>query len=181
MAKHHFENLKALGAGDFAHLNGSLIAHLTNTWKILKSWQACESLCVAGLYHAAYGTDGFDSKMVSLQQRQHIANLIGTEAEAIVYLYCSCDRQFTFDKLEQDSQIYFRDRFNGRTFILSQTQALSFCELTAANELELCLADKDFKTQHGAGLNNLFNKMRHYLSASANNQIKETLSETRPL
>ncbi|MDN3684622.1 hypothetical protein QW180_17835 [Vibrio sinaloensis] len=78
----------------FQHLNGSLEAHLQGTQALLNRWGADEVLQVAGLFHAAYGTAGFDDNMVSLAQRDKIASIIGPQAEALVYLYCSCDRDF---------------------------------------------------------------------------------------
>ncbi|WP_414707495.1 DUF6817 domain-containing protein, partial [Rhodoferax sp. UBA5149] len=40
---------------------------------MLRSWGACESLCVAGLYHAVYGTDRYKPALNSLAGRQGIA------------------------------------------------------------------------------------------------------------
>ena len=61
---------------------------------MLNSWHAKPFICDAGLYHAAYGTDGFDEHMVSVTQRKAIGEIIGTQAEELVYLYCACDRTF---------------------------------------------------------------------------------------
>lgn len=54
-----FQVLSELGAGEFEHLDGSLIAHLNGTKDLLLQWGASLELQDAGLYHAAYGTDGF--------------------------------------------------------------------------------------------------------------------------
>lgn len=135
-----FEALKGLGAGDFEHLNRTLITHLKGTRAILNSWGANSILCDFGLYHAAYGTDGFNERIVSLEQRIDIAILIGKEAEALVYLYCSCDRGYIFPKLGLSENIEFKDRFSGREFLLPNKKAKLFCELTVANEMELVLA-----------------------------------------
>ncbi|MDN3612427.1 hypothetical protein QWZ16_22775 [Vibrio ostreicida] len=80
-----FKILQELGAGDFQHLNVSLESHLRGTETILKKWGSDEVLQVAGLFHAAFGTSGFDASMVSLHQRQDIANVIGQQEEALVY------------------------------------------------------------------------------------------------
>ena len=84
-----FETLQEMGAGDFQHLNGSLESHLKGTESVLRNWGSGELLQVAGLFHAAYGTAGFDENMVSLNQRQEIAHVIGEAEEELVYLYCS--------------------------------------------------------------------------------------------
>ena len=93
-----FKQLALLGAADFQHLNGSLIEHLKGTRDLLASWSAAKTLQDAGLYHAAYGTAGFNQQMISVEQRTKIANIIGPSAEEIVYQYCACDRTYFWPK-----------------------------------------------------------------------------------
>lgn len=175
MENTHFQQLNALGAGEFTHLNGTLVAHLTSTWHLLKAWQGSDVLCTAGLYHAAYGTDGFSHQMVSLTQRTAIANVIGEEAEALVYLYCSCDRAYTFSRLDTEQPIQFKDRFSHETCQLTAAQARDFCELTAANELELCIDSHHFKQQYGTDIRTLLHKMQNHLSDHAKHQLQQVL------
>lgn len=181
MQRHHdkFEQLRKLGAGEFAHFNGSLESHLVGTYSLLKSWQAEDDLCDAGLYHAAYGTAGFKENMLSVNKRDDIAAIIGKRAEAIVYLYCACDRQFVFEKIKAAQPILFRDRFSGECFSLSQQQSYDFCELTVANELEIARNSDEFIRQHGAALIRLFVAMRSYLSEAANQEIKNVFGESQ--
>lgn len=170
-----FEALKGLGAGDFEHLNRTLITHLKGTRAILNSWGANSILCDFGLYHAAYGTDGFNERIVSLEQRVDIAILIGKEAEALVYLYCSCDRGYIFPKLGLSENIEFKDRFSGREFLLPNKKARLFCELTVANEMELVLDSQKFKDKYGERLLKLFESMREFLSAKAIDAYRKEL------
>ncbi|MBD1558796.1 hypothetical protein HC752_17835 [Vibrio sp. S9_S30] len=172
-----FGMLQGLGAGDFQHLNGSLEAHLKGTEKVLKSWGSSESLQIAGLFHAAYGTAGFDENMVSLSQRQEIARVIGSEEEALVYLYCSCDRDYVFPQFGKAQEIQFRDRFNGSVFKLDDSLVRLFCELTVANELELVYSSEDFKLKYGAELVELFQGMDVYLSVEAQKAYKSALAD----
>lgn len=169
-----FQQLAELGAGDFEHLNGDLLTHLQSTQRLLKSWGASDVLCDAGLYHAAYGTAGFEQSMVSLDMRDKIATIIGNKAEQLVYLYCSCDRNYTFERITSQ-KIEFRDRFNDTKFQLTSQQAIDFCELTVANEMELVLASNDFKKQYGEALLCLFNKMQPCLSKTAIDCYKQKL------
>lgn len=171
-----FKKLQELGAGDFQHLNGSLEAHLRGTKNILKSWGGSDLLQVAGMFHAAYGTAGFDEKMVSLNQRKEIADVIGEAEEALVYLYCSCERDFVFPQFGKEKNILFKDRFTNSTFFLDESNAKLFCELTVANELELVHSSEEFKNKHGAKLLELFQGMNNYLSAEARNTYKSALS-----
>ena len=80
-----FDKLSALGAGEFEHLNGSLIKHLNSTSQLLEKWGASQKICDSGFYHDAYGTAGFETQVVSLSQRNDIAKIIGKAAEEIVF------------------------------------------------------------------------------------------------
>lgn len=68
-----FQLLFDLGAGEFEHLNGSLIEHLNGTRNLLREWGAVTELQDAGLYHAAYGTAGFSESLVSTNQRHKVS------------------------------------------------------------------------------------------------------------
>lgn len=170
-----FEKLSELGAGEFKHLNGSLFKHLNSTYQLLVKWGASQELCDSGLYHAAYGTAGFETQVVLLSQRNDIIKIIGKAAEEIVYLYCSCDREFVFNNFDGNSAIKFRDRFTKAEFELTYEQAQQFCELTVANELELAIDSNEFLKEHGQGLLNLFIKMKPLLSKPANEAVKRVL------
>jgi hypothetical protein len=172
----HFDVLKSLGAGDFQHLNGDLETHLKNTAEILRCWGASELLQRAGLFHAAYGTAGFSQSMVSITQRKSIANTIGEKEEALVYLYCSCDRDFVFPQFGLSDTIDFRDRFTGLTRHLTLHDTVLFCELTVANELELIYSSNKFKQTYGGALYDLFSRMKVYLSEPAIGAFESALS-----
>jgi hypothetical protein len=174
-----FTKLKNLGAGEFEHLNGSLIKHLNRTYELLSAWGAQQKLCDAGLYHAAYGTAGFDAEVVSLSRRSEIIQIIGKEAEDLVYLYCSCDRDFVFSNFSATSDILFKDRFTGKKFVLTELQVKQFCELTVANELELAISSNVFLAQHGQGLFELFSQFSPFLSQQANDAVKSVLVNSR--
>jgi len=171
-----FEALQKLGAGEFQHLNGSLEKHLEGTQKMLLQWGANQILQDAGLYHAAYGTAGFEDSMIGTDKRQEIAKVIGVEAEQLVYLYCSCDREYVFPQFTQQSDIKFKDRFNGELFSLTEAQTQSFCELTVANELELVLESEGFKAKYGKELLTLFEGMKPYLTDKATAAYRNALT-----
>lgn len=162
-----FQELAKLGAGDFEHLDGILIDHLNGTMNLLKEWGANSTLLDAGLFHAVYGTAGFDANMVSVEQRQDVVKVIGTEAEEIVYQYCACDRQEFFSRLSTSQKPKFKNRFNGEDYYLSDEMLKMFCELTAANEIEIAIGNPSFKAEHGCALNELFLNMTPYLSKGA--------------
>jgi hypothetical protein len=143
------EFLAARGARELAHPGGTLLAHLGRTYDTLESWGARPGLRLAGLAHAAYGTDGFPHGLIDPSERPRVADLIGTEAEEIVYLYGSCERARVYRQLSAEATgdvtgaaITFPDRFTGSTHTPSPQQVRDFVELTYANELDV-LAHND--------------------------------------
>ncbi len=170
-----FEILKRLGAGEFVHLNGSLIDHLNGTKSLLKKWGASATLQTAGLFHAAYGTDGFDLSMVGHIDRHHLINLIGADAEEIVYQYAACDRKYVFEQLSGETNPRFRNRFEDIVYQLSEDQLRFFCELTAANEIEIAINRSEFVQAHSKDLKALFLSMSPFLSKAARESINSVL------
>jgi hypothetical protein len=128
--------LRRQGAADIEHLGSDLLTHLLGTEAILRAWRADEDVVLAGLCHAAYGTDGFAPHLLELGERGRLADAIGAAAEAAVYRYASCDRGVVYPQLGQ-ATVDFADRFRGTSDCLG-TQALrSFALVTAANETDL--------------------------------------------
>jgi hypothetical protein len=128
--------LRECGAADVAHLGGDLLSHLEGTEAILREWRVADDVALAGLCHAAYGTDGFAPSLLTIGERPRLATAIGADAEALVYLYAGCDRGAVYPQLGADS-IEFRDRFTGAVLLADRPWLTAFAELTAANELEL--------------------------------------------
>lgn len=170
-----FQKLQALGAGEFAHVDGSLIDHLRGTHDLLRSWGANDVLCRAGLYHAAYGTAGYSKTLVSLEQREQIKALIGADAEGLVFVYCACDRRFFWPQVGVKSPSIFRDRFTGEEFSVDDSWLKNFCELTVANELEIARRDSEFIIKNmGPVFRGIFTRMQPYLSKMAYESFVET-------
>lgn len=158
--------LRRLGAADIAHPGGTLLAHLKRVQARLATWQARPALQLAGLCHACYGTDGFPTALLPLDRRADLAAVIGTEAEAIVYLYAACDRKATYPVLAR-ADVAFRDRFTGRTHTPEPRLRRDFAELSAANELDLARIDPAFREKWGAELLSLFTRCHDWLSDDA--------------
>lgn len=173
--KTKFTELSKLGAGDFGHLTGSLEEHLIATHELLRLWGAGEDLQTAGLYHAAYGTAGFEEAMVNIDQRARIRSIIGEPAEQIAYVYCACDRAVVWPSIHGSQPVQFHNRFTGRTGPLEGLELRDFCELTVANEVQIATDNLDFVTQHGAALNDLFTRMDVNLSPDASTAWRAAL------
>jgi hypothetical protein len=105
--------LRERGAGDIAHPGGTLLDHLWRVRDLLDEWGASVEVQLAGLCHASYSTDGFAVNLIEITERSCLLHVIGSEAEASVYLYGSCDRGYTYPLLGT-FPVRFRDPLQRR-------------------------------------------------------------------
>ncbi len=140
---------------------------------LLKAWSASTVLQNAGLYHASYGTAGFDERLVSTEQRGKIANIIGEDAEEIVYNYCACDRDYYWPQIGIKDIPEFKNRFTGEVYCLPENQLQLFCELTVANELEIAADNSNFVIKYGVELYSVFSNMHSYLTVQAYTEMQK--------
>ncbi|MFF4837298.1 DUF6817 domain-containing protein [Streptomyces sp. NPDC001315] len=160
------ELLRELGAEIIPHPGGTLLAHLDRVRARLATWGARPALQLAGLCHAFYGTDGFPETLLPLDRRAELVEIIGTEAEAIVHAYASCDRKATYPHFA-DPASALHDRFTGDAHTPPSRLRRDFAELTAANELDLARLDPAFRDRYGPDLLTLFSRFRPWLSEPA--------------
>ena len=155
------------GAGQMAHPGGTLHEHLIRVAELLAVWGADERLQAAGLCHACYGTDGYPEALLALSERPVLADLIGTQAESLVYLYGSCDRNAVYPALGKAGPVSFRDRFTGRMHTPPEADVNAFTELTAANEFDVIRHNPAMADNYGAALRQLFTRARPRLTSAA--------------
>ncbi len=149
------------------HVGGTLYQHLRRVEAMLAAWGADETVRTAGLCHATYGTDGFAPSLLDVSERDTLAGVIGAEAEALVYLYGSCDRAAVYPRLSAPDPVPFRDRFTGETHHPDELAVRAFVEISAANELDVITHSAELDARHGPGLRALFTGARHRLSPAA--------------
>ncbi len=171
------EQLKALGAADFGHVDGNLLDHLIGTREILESWNARDALLDAGLFHASYSTAGFKDSLMDTASRDQIRHIIGADAEEIVYEYCACDRVIFYARLTpasaEDETPAFANRFTNQSYALDNPLLCDFCELSVANEIEIAQGNPKFVRKHGFTRYTIYTAMVPYLSKSARNRVEE--------
>ena len=155
-------------SANISHINGSLLEHLKGTYDLLESWGAHKDLCAAGLYHALYGTSGFENQLLNHNDRNQAKAILGERVEKIVYTYCACDRDFFWPQIGVNQNPIFLNRFNGERYLLTSEELGEFCELTVANELEIARNSDEFIKKYGLLLSELFDRMKPYISLRAN-------------
>ncbi|MFF9645271.1 DUF6817 domain-containing protein [Kitasatospora aureofaciens] len=159
--------LSTRGAHRMPHPGGTLTEHLIRVSRRLREWGAAPVVQVAGLCHAAYGTGGFDQTLMDVTEREVLVELIGEQAEALVYLYASCDRDVVYPRFGGARPIVFRDRFTGREHLPSDPDVRAFLDITAANELDVLAHNADLAWRYGPALQGLFFRSRDLLSDAA--------------
>lgn len=159
--------LKSHSANQISHVKGTLLSHLEGTYELLLQWGSPIQLCLAGLCHAVYGTAGFEIRLLDTSQRSQLRELIGAEAEEIVYFYASCDRPYVYTQIGRRSPVLFRDRFSGDEFVPDGLLFESFLELTFANELEIARADASCVEHTRDTIGELFERCEGLVSRAA--------------
>ncbi|KAM0949858.1 hypothetical protein DsansV1_C05g0057291 [Dioscorea sansibarensis] len=89
------ELLKSAGAGECWHKDGCFLSHLTDVYRILKLWNAPNSIALCGLFHSVYSNSYVNLALfdVNSDGRETLRSLIGADAERLVHLFCIVDRQ----------------------------------------------------------------------------------------
>jgi hypothetical protein len=138
------EFLRRHGAATTPHIFGDLLSHLLGVETIVRSWGGSDTVALAALGHATYGTHGFEPYILERDQRSELVDAIGPEAEALVYFYASCDRDAFYPQLTSSltdpGELRFVDRFAAKSSTPSVEDVTLFVDLTFANEVELAVA-----------------------------------------
>ncbi|MGO1055513.1 DUF6817 domain-containing protein [Crossiella sp. CA198] len=146
--------LRHKGTGEIAHPGGTLYAHLCRVRDRLDVLGHGLDVQLAGLTHAAYGTDGFALALLDWQDRAPLRALIGDTAEELVYRYGSCDRDRSWPRLAATGQV--TDRFTGEVHTLAGDRLTEFVDLSIVNELDVIEQDPALLTKHGDYFRELF-------------------------
>jgi hypothetical protein len=90
------ECLDRYDAFGYPHAVGSFEAHLIGTWHVLVCWRQPIEVTRCGLFHSVYSTDTYPRALIQPRSRSILRELIGEGAEALVFLFCTMDRQRAF-------------------------------------------------------------------------------------
>jgi hypothetical protein len=88
--------LEQTKAGSIRHGGRTLYAHLAGTCDLLETWNSPVSVCAAGLFHSVYGTNMFRRWVWPIGDRETIRELIGDDAERLVYMFATMARPAAF-------------------------------------------------------------------------------------
>ena len=127
--------LEKLDAHVTSHSRRTLLDHLQGTHDLLVEWGNEPDVCVAGLFHSIYGTYAFDKRSADMSRRDEIRDVIGAEAERLVYLFCVTDRRCFYEHLGE-SRFRLRDIVHDRDLDLDGNTLAALIEIEVANMLD---------------------------------------------
>ncbi|WP_144127368.1 DUF6817 domain-containing protein [Catellatospora sichuanensis] len=152
------DDVKALlherGAAIIDHPGGTLYTHLVRVHDRLAAHGLPTGTALAGLAHAAYGTDGFDTALLTLDERDLLRSAAGPDAERIVHRYAATLRKATWRPLAQTRQLH--SRFDGTVETLTAAELRPLVDVSIVNELDLCEQNPDVAIRYGDYFRTLF-------------------------
>lgn len=169
--------LRRRGAGGIEHPGGTLYAHLVRVHDRLDALGCGADVRMAGLAHAAYGTDGFDVMLLDRSERATLRDLIGGYAESLVYRYGACDRRRTWDRLPDTRKVC--NRFTGEVETLDPAPLRHFVDLSIVNELDVVEQSPELAGRYGAYLRALFTSWAPLASARVTLDARRVLDAVR--
>ncbi len=98
--------LRSFPGINVAHSGATLFDHLKGVHDKLEAWGCDRPTTLAGLFHSIYGTTSFRRQTLPLSARPRVAEVIGGEAEALAFAFCSLDTgRFTSDIMRKVSAL----------------------------------------------------------------------------
>lgn len=135
LREEHLKLLEEL-TRDSPHRGGSLHDHLVGTARILEAWGRPAAVCLAGLFHAVYGTQFYRLQVVSPSERARVRAVLGDRAERLVHLFSVADRRSLYSKL-QDPAPRIHEAGGDGEIPISHEDLVALVEMDLANRLEL--------------------------------------------
>jgi uncharacterized protein DUF6817 len=170
--------LRERGADQIAHPGGTLLAHLQRVAHRLHRGGADEVVRLAALAHAVYGTDGFDTCLLRLDERWLLTQAAGADVERLVHLYGACDRERTWPDLVVSETIH--DRWTGEMVLLDSVTLRRFVDLSIVNELDVCDHSAEVMAKYGPALLRRFRTWHTLGSEAVLQDAEATLGQHDP-
>ncbi|WP_438392415.1 DUF6817 domain-containing protein [Caballeronia sp. DA-9] len=175
MLEHLQRNVRKFGTDAIMHFGRPLTVHLIETGRWLEKRGSSPALVAAGAFHSIYGTEEFRVSAVSLERRPEVRQIIGKEAEALVYLFCTADRGALFSG--QTAAPYSVPLPSVATRAnLDEATFAALLELEAANIVDSALHQPDAPPTAGQFWLARFESVKTRLSDSAYETARDVLT-----
>lgn len=134
--------LEQLGMHKAAHQDVTLVEHMFRACTILQDMKSKEEVCLAGLFHGAYGTEGLHNDNVDSipeARREEVRKLVGPEVERMIYSfsvmsYASLGKSFR-RMMRPDGTPELKDRRTGEIIPLNREELLDILRMKLGDVL----------------------------------------------
>jgi aspartyl/asparaginyl beta-hydroxylase (cupin superfamily) len=121
------------------HARGSLEQHLAGVHAVLGRWSQPDHVQLAGLLHSAYSTETFEHILFDRSERARVRELVGVDAERLVFAFSGCTRRSLLDGARATSPrdaVVVPTRWRHETASLSRDDLAHLMRIHAANLAE---------------------------------------------
>lgn len=175
----HMALLEELGAHATSHSRRTLLEHLRGTRDLLDEWGNPPHVCTAGLFHSIYGTYVFDKQSADMSMRERITEVLGRDAEWLVYVFCVTDRRCFYDHLGEP-RLRLRDGVHDCDLELDRETLAALIEIEVANTVEQIPRRSTSKALRAAEFySRAFARSRDYISAPAREAASACFARVR--
>jgi hypothetical protein len=141
-AEAYRDKLVQLGLHKVAHQDVTLVEHMFRARAILQDMKANDNICLAGLFHGAYGTEGLhndDVESIPEHKRREVEGIVGPEVEQIIFnfsvmSYASLGKSFR-RIMRTDGTPELKDRRTGEEIPLDREQFLDLLRMKLGDVL----------------------------------------------
>ncbi|MEU7894920.1 DUF6817 domain-containing protein [Nonomuraea sp. NPDC049152] len=126
-AEQYRSDLVRLGLHKVAHQDETLLDHMFRACGILQDMKAADHVCLAGLFHGVYGTEGLHNdnvESVPEEKRTEVRAIVGPRVEQMIYNfsvmnYASLGKSFRH-MMRQNGKPEMKDRRTGEDIPLDR-------------------------------------------------------------
>lgn len=134
--------LERLGLHKAAHQDVTLVEHMFRACTILQDMKAGEQVCLAGLFHGSYGTEGLhndDVDSIPEAKRAEVREMVGPDVEKMIFTfsvmsYASLGKSFR-RMMRPSGTPELKDRRTGEVIPLSREEALDILRMKLGDVL----------------------------------------------
>ncbi len=135
-------DLERLGMHKVAHQDVTLVEHMMRACNILQDMKAKEHICIAGLFHGVYGTEGLHNDNVDAipdSRRVEVREIVGPVVEQVIFnfsvmSYASLGKSFR-NVIRPNGKPELKDRRTGADIPLERDEYLDILSMKLGDVL----------------------------------------------
>ncbi|MEU9759822.1 DUF6817 domain-containing protein [Streptomyces sp. NPDC047985] len=141
-AQEYRSDLVRLGMHKVAHQDVTLMDHMLRACTILQDMKAKEHICLAGLFHGVYGTEGLhndDVESIPDWKRVEVREVVGPQVEQVIFnfsvmSYASLGKSFR-NAMRPNGKPEIKDRRTGEDIPMDREEFLDLLRMKLGDVL----------------------------------------------